>query len=218
MNAQAALLRCPACGTVFRAPPQLPSHRRVRCGVCHELFSAPESDTDPIPRPAYASAAAATGAGGGGIVRAGALVALVLLLVAQLAWLARDRLVVYPRFHALYGVVCHYLGCQVPAFRDLSAIDISAARVTSHPEYADALLAVVSLRNQAQAAQPWPRLALSLTAPDGSTVAGRLFEPAEFLPALNQGEEMFAADAAVHVRLPLADPGTEAASFRFTVH
>ncbi len=212
-----ALLRCPVCGTVFRAPLQLPAHGRVRCGVCSEVFSAPSADGDVAPRPAYVSPVPVDGSAGG-VWRGGLAVLLVLLLGAQLAWLARDRLAVHPRFHALYTTVCQSLGCRVPVFRDLADIDISDARVTSHPEYADALLAVVTLRNGAEAAQPWPRLALSLTAPDGSTVAGRLFEPAEFLPATRQGEAAFAADATVQVRLPLADPGTEAASFRFTVH
>lgn len=212
-----ALLRCPACGTVFRAPAQLPAHGRVRCGVCSEVFGAPSADGDAMPRPAYVSAVPVNG-GAGGIWRAGLAVLLVLLLGVQLAWLARDRLAARPRFHAFYTALCRPLGCRVPVFRDLANIDIGEARVTSHPEYADALLAVATLHNGAPAAQPWPRLALVLTAPDGSAVAGRLFEPAEFLPAARQGEALFAAGDTVQVRLPLADPGTEAAGFRFTVH
>jgi hypothetical protein len=153
--------------------------------VCSEVFSAPSADGDAGPRPAYVSPVPVNG-GGGGVWRVALAVLLVVLLGAQLAWLARDRLAAHPRFHALYTTVCQSLGCRVPVFRDLADIDISDARVTSHPEYADALLAVVTLRNGAEAAQPWPRLALSLTAPDGSTVAGRVFEPAEFLPATRQ--------------------------------
>ncbi|GAB4349767.1 MAG: hypothetical protein Kow0073_03610 [Immundisolibacter sp.] len=185
--------------------------------MCSEVFSAPSADGDAAPRPAYVALAPKSG-GAGGVWRGGLVVLLVLLLGAQLAWLARERLAVYPLFQAFFTTVCQPLGCRVPVFRDLAAIDVSDARVTSHPEYADALLATVTLRNRAQAAQPWPRLGLSLTAADGSTVAARLFQPAEYLPATRQGEAMFAADAVVQLRLPLADPGGEAAGFRVTLH
>ncbi len=228
MNLQSALLRCPGCGTVFRGPASLPAHGRVRCGVCGEVFAAseppqalPSADTDrhsSAPRPAYASSAPAPLPGMGASLLRGAL-ALVLLLVllGQLLWLGRNRLADLPTLRPLLEAACERFGCHLPVFRDLQAIHVSDARVTSHPGYADALLAVVALNNSAPLAQPWPRLALVLTGADDAAIAERLFEPAEYLPAQRQADAQFAPGTTVEVRLPLADPGTVAAGFRFTL-
>jgi len=228
MNLQSTLLRCPGCGTVFRGPASLPAHGRVRCGVCGEVFAAdaslqapPSADTgrdSSAPRPAYASPAVAPLPGMGASLLRGAL-ALVLLLVllGQLLWLGRNRLADFPSLRPVLEAVCERFGCHLPVFRDLQAIQVSDARVTSHPDYAEALLAVVALNNSAPLAQPWPRLALVLTGVDEAAIAGRLFEPADYLPAQRQADAQFAAGTTVEVRLPLADPGTVAAGFRFTL-
>lgn len=229
MNLQSTLLRCPGCGTVFRGPAALPAHGRVRCGVCSEVFAAgtpPEAqpfagaDRHPdTPRPAYASAAPAPLPGmGAGLLRGGLLLVLLLTLLGQLLWLGRNRLADLPTLRPLLEAACERLGCRLPVFRDLQAIHVSDARVTSHPDYAEALLAVVALDNGAPLAQPWPRLALALTGADDAPIAERLFEPAEYLPAQRQADAQFAPGAMVEVRLPLADPGTAAAGFRFTLH
>lgn len=227
MSLQSALLRCPGCGTVFRAPATLPAHGRVRCGVCSEVF-ATQADVDPlpsgraghaadIPRPAYVSAVTAS-TPGAGLLRAGLVVVLLVMLAGQLLWLGRNRVAELPGLRPLLEAACQRLGCSLPLFRDLRAIRVAEARVTSHPDYAGALLAVVRLENGAPLAQPWPRLALALTGPADAVIAERLFEPAEYLPAERQGNPQFATGATVEVRLPLADPGTAADGFRFTLH
>ncbi len=227
MSFQSTLLRCPACGTVFRAPTQMPAHGRVRCGVCSEVFAAQGAADDAaatqphlhVPRPAYVSTAPTPlPSMGGSLLRGGLLLILLGMLAGQLIWLARNRLADLPRLYPLLATACERLGCQVPMYRDLKVIRVSDARVTSHPDYADALLAVVTLHNAAPLAQPWPRLELALTGDADVAVAERMFEPAEFLPAELQGETQFAPGATVELRLPLADPGTAAAGFRFSLH
>lgn len=227
MSLQSTLLRCPGCGTVFRGPATLPAHGRVRCGVCSEVFAA-QADVAPqpsgragnvadSPRPAYVSVATAA-APGAGLLRAGLVVVLLVMLVGQLLWLGRNRVADLPGLRPLLEAACQRLGCSLPVFRDLRAIRVAEARVTSHPDYAGALLAVVRLENGAPLAQPWPRLALALTGSADAVVAERLFEPAEYLPAERQASPLFATGDTVEVRLPLADPGTAAAGFRFTLH
>lgn len=229
MSLQSTLLRCPGCGTVFRGLATLPAHGRVRCGVCGEVFAA-RATPDPLPpagtsrqadtpRPAYVSPVPAPLPGmGTSLLRGGLVMILLLTLLGQLLWLGRNRLADLPGLRPLLDAACERLGCRLPAFRDLQAIRVADARVTSHPDYAEALLAVVTLDNAAALAQPWPRLALALTRADDVVVASRVFEPAEYLPAERQGERQFAPGATVEVRLPLADPGTAAAGFRFTLH
>ncbi|MEA3219452.1 zinc-ribbon and DUF3426 domain-containing protein [Immundisolibacter sp.] len=226
MSLQSVLLRCPGCGTVFRGPASVPAHGRVRCGVCSEVFAA-QADVAPlpsgraghaadIPRPAYVSAvAAATPAAG---LLPALVVVLLVMLAGQMLWLGRNRAAELPALRPLLEAACQRLGCSLPPFRDLRAIRVTEARVTSHPDYAGALLAVVRLENGAPLAQPWPRLALALTGPADAVVAERMFEPAEYLPAEQQGNPQFVAGATVEVRLPLADPGMAAAGFRFTLH
>lgn len=229
MSLESLLLRCPACGTVFRAPVRLPDHGQVRCGVCQEIFAAqvgPSVEPSPeisvksgVPRPAYVSAPAAPlPSMAGGLLRFGLLVLLMLGLAGQLAWLARNRLAEVPSLRPWLATACERLDCRLPAYHDLQTIRLTEARVTSHPDYGSALLAVVTLYNDAPLAQPWPRLALALTAPEEVAVAERIFEPAEFLPAERQGEVLFASGATVEVRLPLADPGTAAAGFKFSLY
>ena len=225
MNMQSQLLRCPACGTVFRGPASLPAHGRVRCGVCDEVFAATPAPAAVAsrrafdgPRPAHASWDAAPAPSvGAGLLRLTLALLLLVALLAQGAWLARERLAEIPQLRPLLANVCQRVGCTLPQFRDVTAIEVVDARVTSHPDYAGALLAVVTLDNTAPLAQPWPRLAVALTGVDDGAVAERLFEAAEYLPAERQGEAVFAAGTSVQVRLPLADPGLEAAGFRFTV-
>jgi hypothetical protein len=145
-------------------------------------------------------------------------VVLLVMLAGQMLWLGRNRAAELPALRPLLEAACQRLGCSLPPFRDLRAIRVTEARVTSHPDYAGALLAVVRLENGAPLAQPWPRLALALTGPADAVVAERMFEPAEYLPAEQQGNPQFVAGATVEVRLPLADPGMAAAGFRFTLH
>lgn len=229
MSLQSTLLRCPGCGTVFRGPGALPDHGRVRCGVCGDIFAAnPAPGTRPAadpgghfdgPRPAYASASPASlPRMGAGLLRGGLALLLLLTLLCQLMWLGRNRLADLPALRPLLDTVCEPLDCRLSVFRDLRAIRVSDARVTSHPDYAEALLAVVALNNGASLAQPWPRLVLALTGDDDAAIAERVFEPADYLPAERQADAQFAPGATVEVRLPLADPGTAAAGFRYTLH
>lgn len=226
MNLQSDLLRCPECGTVFRAPATLPTHGRVRCGVCDKVFSAKAAPADGdsraasvAPQPAHASwQPKPLPRMGAGLLRTSALLILLLALLAQGAWLARNRLAELPSLRPLLASACERLGCSLPEFRDVAAIQVVDARVTSHPDYAGALLAVVTLDNTAPLPQPWPRLAMALTDAGDVAVAERLFEPAEYLPAERQSDARFAAGGSMQVRLPLMDPGMEAAGFRFTLH
>jgi ribosomal protein S27E len=219
MSLPTTLLRCPACGTVFRGPATLPAHRRVRCGVCGEVFAAPadgEARAAPAAaaRPAYVSRRQVAARGARGPWRGVLAALLTLTLLGQLAWLARQRLATVPVLRPAVAAVCQRLGCRLPPFRDLRAIRVDEARITSHPDYAQALLVVATVVNTASLAQPWPRLALALTGVGGVVVAERVFEPAEYLPAERQGEGGFAPGSTVEIRLPLADPGAQAAGFR----
>lgn len=226
MNLQSELLRCPVCGTVFRGPATLPAHGRVRCGVCDKVFSVKATPADGdssaaggAPRPVHVSwEPEPLPRMGSGLLRGSLVLILLLALLAQGAWLARDRLADVPRLRPLLASACEWLGCSLPAFRDPAAIQVVDARVTSHPDYAHALLAVVAFDNTAPLAQPWPRLAMALTDASDVAVAERVFEPAEYLPAERQGDARFAAGGSVQVRLPLMDPGMEAAGFRFTLY
>jgi hypothetical protein len=226
MNLQSELLRCPGCGTVFRGPASVPAHGRVRCGVCDKVFKAQATSLDgdsghtaSVPRPAHASwEPEPLPSMGASLLRSGLLIALLLALLSQGVWLARNRLADLPRLRPLLASACQRLGCNLPVFRDLQAIHVTESRITSHPDYANALLAVVTIDNTAPLAQPWPRLAMALTGEGDVAVAERMFEPAEYLPAERQADAQFGAGDSVELRLPLADPGMEAAGFRFTLH
>lgn len=103
-------------------------------------------------------------------------------------------------------------GHPLPPRRDLAALTISQAEVTSAPDAAGALLVTAALTNRADFAQPYPLLRVSLTNRFGNVIGQGMFMPRDYLPqvpktALPAGETQA-------VRLRIVDPGTAAVGFK----
>lgn len=146
-----------------------------------------------------------------------ALASLVALLVlaGQYLWFERATLALNPDLHPIYTLACDRLPCQLGKGAYRSIVNRNMV-VRPHPAFADALSIDIQLRNDAAFAQPYPALELTFTDLKGRLVAGRVFQPREYLPADRAGSPMQAM-APVQLQLEITDPGVRAVSYQLTL-
>jgi len=138
------------------------------------------------------------------------LVAL-LLLAGQYLWFERATLAHNPDLHPLYTLACDSIPCELGRDGYRSIVNQNLV-VRPHPAFADALSVDIRLRNDAAFAQPYPALALTFTDLKGRPVAGRVFQPREYLPRERVGEPMQSMTP-VQLQLEITDPGVRAVSY-----
>lgn len=139
---------------------------------------------------------------------------LTLCLLAQLAWFRGAELQrAYPGLQEPLAAVCAFVGCQLPGPRDPGAVRVMERDLREHPRYRDALLVNAIVVNQAAFAQPYPILELWLYDTDGAVVAGRRFEPREYLDRALDADTLMPAGQPLHVVLELVGPKRPPASF-----
>ena len=140
---------------------------------------------------------------------------LALLLAAQFAWAERSRLLAMPRVHDYAQAACERLGCRLPALDDRGRIALMARDVRPHPSVQHALIISATLANQAQFAQSYPVVEITLSDVDQRRIAMRRFRPDEYLgdsAAIRRG---FGAGATTTFSLEVEDPGRDAVAFEF---
>jgi len=144
-----------------------------------------------------------------------ALTALMTLcLFAQLAWFRGAELLrAYPGLQEPLAKGCAFAGCRLPGPRDPGAVRVMERDLREHPRYRDALLVNAILVNQAAFAQPYPILELALYDTEGAVVAGRRFEPREYLDRALDADGVMPARQPLHVVLELVGPKRPPASF-----
>lgn len=145
------------------------------------------------------------------------LVALLLLvtLVGQGAYYWRDQLAKRPVLRPWVERLCALAGCQVAPRRDLAQLRIIARQVRSHPVYRDALVVEATLVNRAGFPQPYPDLQIRFFDANGQPVAGRVFNPREYLRGPLVDQALLVSDVPVRAHLELKDPGPSAVEYRF---
>ena len=141
-------------------------------------------------------------------------VVMTLCLFAQLAWFrGADLLRAYPGLQEPLAKGCAFAGCRLPGPRDPGAVRVMERDLREHPRYRDALLVNAILVNQAAFAQPYPILELALYDTEGAVVAGRRFEPREYLDRALDADGLMSAGQPLHVVLELVGPKRPPASF-----
>lgn len=138
--------------------------------------------------------------------RAGNVV-LALALIAQLIFFEGHRLTQNPNVRPLLEAICRRLDCQLPPFRDLNRIKAVDRALYPLNEPGSGHEFYLALINQAPFPQPYPRLALTLTALDGTPIGRRIFEPETYLPPAHPPRMPSQKMMFVHLRLaPLNRP------------
>lgn len=146
------------------------------------------------------------------LVWAGIALGLV-LLAAQVLWYRFDDWAKDPQWQAVYAPLCQVFGCELPQQRDRSLLETRNLAVRTHPTEPDALQVNAMIVNRADFPQPFPVLELRFTTVRGTLVAGRRFEPAEYLGGDAAGMDMMPPRTPVQIELTMDDPGPEAVNY-----
>ncbi|RDL43939.1 DUF3426 domain-containing protein [Marinomonas piezotolerans] len=113
-------------------------------------------------------------------------------------------------FRGFYRAACSYIGCTLPAFEDVSKINIEHVRVQSHPTQANILQVNAIMTNESSFAQPMPKLALEFYDLNGKPVAARLFAPRNYLHKDFLDITYMPPNTPIHIVIPIQDPGARA--------
>lgn len=141
---------------------------------------------------------------------------LLIIGIAQVAWFNRDAVLRrYPALTPWVKQLCEQLQCKVIRWRDVSAIKLVNRDVREHPRYRNTLLVNATIANRSRAAQPFPRVQLTLFDTNGKMIAHRTFEPGDYLDdSINLSMGMD-PDLPVHFVLEVTAPPKGAESFEF---
>lgn len=112
---------------------------------------------------------------------------------------------------------CGVLGCVLPPQFDIAQIRTNSLLVRSHPTHRGALAVDAIITNQADFPQPYPTLQLQFSDLNGAPVAGRHFQPGEYLSGELTGARLMPVRQPVHIALELVDPGARAVNYQLTV-
>jgi hypothetical protein len=112
---------------------------------------------------------------------------------------------------------CSALDCVLPPQFDVAQIRTNSLIVRSHPTQRGALAVDAIITNQADFPQPYPMLQLQFSDLNGVAVAGRRFQPSEYLSGELTGSHLMPVRQPVHVALELIDPGARAVNYVLTV-
>lgn len=145
---------------------------------------------------------------------AAALLLVVLLL--QLGWVERDRWAADARLRPVLERACTVFGCALPLRHDLSRLALTSREIRPHPSVAGALLISATIRNEADFAQAFPAVRVSLSDLQEHPVATRRFVAHDYLADAGEAQRGLAPQASAVIVFEVADPGREAVAFEFS--
>jgi len=147
-----------------------------------------------------------------------ATVVATLALVAQVFWSQQDEWSADPSIRPIYEFGCRLFFCELAPLRAVDAIYSKNLVVREHPDVEDALMIDALVINGAPFEQPYPVIELRFSSIDGRTVAGRRFQPAEYLAGEAAGAKMIGPNTPVHISLSIKDPGADAVNYVMLFH
>ena len=109
-------------------------------------------------------------------------------------------------------------GCMVPQTQALEQFVVKDLKVRNHPKVANALIAEVLIVNEARFPQPFPVLELRATSLEGDMVAGRRFQPSEYLQGELEGAKEAQSMTLVRIELAFEKPGNAEVNYIVTFH
>lgn len=141
---------------------------------------------------------------------------LIVTLVLQYGFFNRNQFAQSPQLRPLTEQLCVVLFCDLPPRSDPTQLQLSNRDIRIHPQQPKALLVEASLRNQADFAQSFPVMELTFHDITGQVIAGRRFQPFEYLADTSANlVHGMAPRQSYQIRLELADPGNQAVGFEF---
>ena len=140
---------------------------------------------------------------------------LLLSLLGELAYAERTELLDEAHVRPLLDRACATLGCRLPLRHDPAQLQLLSRDIRPHPSVPNALIISATLRNDADFAQAFPAVEITLSDLDENRIAMRRFQPQEYLgDSRNLGSGM-APGATAALVFEVADPGKNAVAFEF---
>lgn len=139
---------------------------------------------------------------------------LALAAIGQYAYFNFDTLARNPQWRPLLTQACDVLGCTLPSQVNLNAIAGTNLVVRSHPHERNALVIDVIIKNKAGFEQPFPAVQLNFDDVNGNPVAGRRFQPREYIHDPSIDIQRMPPDTPIHLTLEIVDPGKDAVNYQ----
>jgi predicted Zn finger-like uncharacterized protein len=141
--------------------------------------------------------------------------ALLLSLLAQLGYAERAPLLDDARVRPWLDRACAQLSCRLPLRHDPSTLQLLSRDIRPHPSVPGALIISATLRNDAEFAQAFPAVEITLSDLDENRIAMRRFLPREYLGDSRSLGSGMAPGATAALVFEVADPGKNAVAFEF---
>lgn len=145
----------------------------------------------------------------------GATLLLTATLMIEYAWFNRDQFKHIADLQQLVDKICGHFECKNIAIRDATKIELVTRNVYTHPNNKQALMVNVTMKNNANFAQPYPVMQIDFSDIRGGVVAARRFFPAEYLDIEGQPPYLLPPDTSNTVTLEIRDPGKQAMTYEF---
>lgn len=141
------------------------------------------------------------------------ILAILSVIVSQLAWVQFDRLSKIPQLRPFYQKGCELTGCTLPPLVDMSAIASRKLVVKTNPANRSELIVDAVIINRAAFAQPFPAIVLAFADLNGREVTRRVFNPADYL--VDQAAQLreIPPQTPVRISITIQDPGQTAVSY-----
>jgi predicted Zn finger-like uncharacterized protein len=141
------------------------------------------------------------------------IILLLVIFIAQGAWLNRNQLLLNPQARNIIESACEGFPCNLPARRSPDEFKVMDRRVSSHPAIKDILSISILFANQADFAQPAPGVTLSLFNKRQELVARRSFNHKDYMDHYSRKTPMFEPGQTQTFFLNLEDPGVDVTGF-----
>ncbi|MBS3803489.1 MAG: zinc-ribbon domain-containing protein [Oleiphilaceae bacterium] len=141
------------------------------------------------------------------------VVALLGLLIAQVAYFQFDRLSSIPELRIFYEKACELAGCELEPLVAIDQIESRKLVVKTDPNDRQSLIVDAVIVNKADFEQPFPAIGLTFSNLNGDVVAQSLFTPEEYLS--NKALELSAMppETPIQIRIRIRDPGRDAVNY-----
>lgn len=145
----------------------------------------------------------------------GVLAGLVVLLLMQIAVADRARLAADASHRPWIAGLCSVLRCTLPAWQEPAAFSMISRDVRPVPGQAGALQVQASFRNDAQWAQGWPALRLSLSDADGRVIGTGVFAPRDYLDRSVDANSVLEPGQSAQIAFRVREPAASTVAFTF---
>jgi len=136
-------------------------------------------------------------------------------LILEYVWFNRDQFSDIPEVQTGLEKICAYIECKDLTIRAPGKIELISRNVYSHPNEKGALVINVTMKNNADFAQPYPIMQVDFSNIRGSIVAARRFHPVDYLQIDKEQLRLLQPSKSVSLSMEIKDPGKDAMTYEF---